>query len=847
MKFRTLFGFGLLVALAASCALNEPAAPEEEQALTIQAGFETVGAGTRVSVDEDYNVTWDEGDEISIFYRNTANLRFVLAGEPGGTSAVFKSAGGFGIGERIPYLCGFYPYSADVKLTQDGDFSIEWPAEQVYAEHGYGPGANPMVAVSESDKLYFRSIGGYLVLPLWGDKVAVESITLKGNGGEPLSGPATVYAGPSSAPSVYMGEDAGDQIVLVCKKPVLIGETEEDATPFWFVIPPTCFYEGFTISVLCTSGEVLEFSAEDQEETYQVERNTLFSMDPLCIKAAVINVTGVTVEPEELSLIVEETAQLTATIAPEDATFQTVTWSSSNPDVADVDDDGFVTAVAEGEATITVTTDDGELTAECIVTVSPKPVTGITVEPATLVLAVGDDEEITWEIEPADAGNQDVSWYIEGEEGIITYDNGVITAIGVGTATLWIETDDGHFTGGCTVTTYMPGRNLPYEETFENDFGDLDFYDVANNEEFDVWTYSGQYGAVGTGYVDLDGDGMKEYYQAESHLVTPYLDLRDETQVILYFHYAINFGVASSYDNQFWLEVTDGAETTRIAVPNLPTQGSWSYRDAAVDLSPFCGKTVRIEFVYNSIGLTDAAPTVEIDHIKVSTEKVPATITAPITLTTTVGKTPQLVVSTNSDGTLQFFSNDESVVTVSETGVVEAIGEGVATITISVPETACYAAATVYCEATVLEVPTVDYETVYTSNVDLSASTTGSVSASTCKVKYGNDSFDGLKGGTGSAAGAVAVTVPKGTTKLHLHAFAWKGDTVTLTVSGATSSPTSINISANAGVSGNSPYTVTTLDGSYYCLNLSNVTSNTIVVLKATKGKRFVVWGVNAE
>ena len=89
-----------------------------------------------------------------------------------------------------------------------------------------------------------------------------------------------------------------------------------------------------------------------------------------------IPVTGVSLDKAELSLTTDGTAQLTATVKPENATDQSVTWTSSDTDIATVSDTGLVTAVAPGTATITVTTTDGEKTAACTVTVKaeePEP------------------------------------------------------------------------------------------------------------------------------------------------------------------------------------------------------------------------------------------------------------------------------------------------------------------------------------------------------------------------------------------------------------------------------------------------------------------------------------------
>ena len=65
-------------------------------------------------------------------------------------------------------------------------------------------------------------------------------------------------------------------------------------------------------------------------------------------------------DPGLASLFTGDTATLTATVQPSNATNQNVTWSSDKPDVATVDAAGKVTAVGAGTATITVTTADGE-------------------------------------------------------------------------------------------------------------------------------------------------------------------------------------------------------------------------------------------------------------------------------------------------------------------------------------------------------------------------------------------------------------------------------------------------------------------------------------------------------
>lgn len=83
-----------------------------------------------------------------------------------------------------------------------------------------------------------------------------------------------------------------------------------------------------------------------------------------------IPVTGVTVSPGSMTLSEGESAELEVSVEPENATSQSVIYSSSDTDVATVDGNGTVYAVSEGEATITVTTEDGGYTASCVVAVS---------------------------------------------------------------------------------------------------------------------------------------------------------------------------------------------------------------------------------------------------------------------------------------------------------------------------------------------------------------------------------------------------------------------------------------------------------------------------------------------
>ena len=172
----------------------------------------------------------------------------------------------------------------------------------------------------------------------------------------------------------------------------------------------------------------------------------------LTVNAATVSVTGVTLEPTSLSLFTDGSETLTATVEPGNATNKNVTWSSSDETIATVDNNGTVTAVGAGEATITVTTEDGCKTATCIVTVTV-PVTGVTLEPTSLSLFTGDTAPLTATVQPSDATNQNVTWSSDKPE-VATVDNGKVTAVGAGEAT--ITATAGGITATCVVHVRKP-------------------------------------------------------------------------------------------------------------------------------------------------------------------------------------------------------------------------------------------------------------------------------------------------------------------------------------------------------------------------------------------------------
>ncbi|WP_395014443.1 glycosyl hydrolase family 95 catalytic domain-containing protein, partial [Robinsoniella peoriensis] len=167
----------------------------------------------------------------------------------------------------------------------------------------------------------------------------------------------------------------------------------------------------------------------------------------------IVEVESVSVEPAALSLTEEETRNLAHTITPSNATNQNVSWSSDNEAVATVSQAGVVTAIKEGTANITVTTESNNKTATCIVTVTRKgiAVAGVKISSSALELKSGASETLTAAVQPENATNQNVSW-TSNNEAVATVDGGIVKAVADGKATITVTTEEGGFTATCEVT-----------------------------------------------------------------------------------------------------------------------------------------------------------------------------------------------------------------------------------------------------------------------------------------------------------------------------------------------------------------------------------------------------------
>ena len=167
-----------------------------------------------------------------------------------------------------------------------------------------------------------------------------------------------------------------------------------------------------------------------------------------------VHVSNITLDRANYSFNVGEVIQLNATVYPTNATNKSITWTSSNPSKAVVDSNGLVIAIGLGTVTITATTVDGRKTANCVLTISEPyvDVSSISLNRVNEGMLVGDTLQLNTTISPSNATNKNVAWSSNRTSVASVNSNGLVTANGIGLATITVTTEDGNKTAICSVT-----------------------------------------------------------------------------------------------------------------------------------------------------------------------------------------------------------------------------------------------------------------------------------------------------------------------------------------------------------------------------------------------------------
>ena len=357
-----------------------------------------------------------------------------------------------------------------------------------------------------------------------------------------------------------------------------------------------------------------------------------------------IDAEEVTLSQSELKLNKGDKGKLVMTVTPADFTDE-VTWKSSDPDVVTVDDSGQISAKSVGEATVKVQV--GNVSASCSVTVV-QPVTSISLDKKSLEMDALDTYQLTARVSPSDAADKSVRWSSSDEKIASVDENGLVTALKKGNATITVEAQDG---SGVSSTCSVTVKNTAHVAA---DVSEMESPHPYENNCSDFWVYT------------LNGaDGLSVTFDAQT-------ELEDQ------FDYLHIFNAAGEEIGQY-----TGTELAGQTV-HVP------------------GDTVKLQLISDDAG---PARGFKVSSITADgTQKLPQVISGTASYEKTYGDENFILDAqlTQGDGSLSYRSEDENVVTVSGDGKVTIVGIGKTNIVVTASETAAYNKAEKYISISII-------------------------------------------------------------------------------------------------------------------------------------------------
>ena len=155
-------------------------------------------------------------------------------------------------------------------------------------------------------------------------------------------------------------------------------------------------------------------------------------------------IESIKIEPKAVSVAKTKEVKVTAVITPTDAVSKELEWTSSDPNIATVNNDGTIKGINKGQCKIIASTKDKKVSAECDVTVTQS---AITLESSQINLLLNDKATINYQAYPEDLS---IQWE-SSDPSIATVNNGEVSGLKIGTATITAKSPDGEAQASCTV------------------------------------------------------------------------------------------------------------------------------------------------------------------------------------------------------------------------------------------------------------------------------------------------------------------------------------------------------------------------------------------------------------
>lgn len=288
-----------------------------------------------------------------------------------------------------------------------------------------------IVTINEDGTLHAVAAGEAIVSatssdPACTEKVACNVVVHKGVSSITLSSEKEVIyeAGKVKLTAEVLPEDAENREIIWSTSNEEVASVEQDGTVNFVGIGQA------VITCMATDGS--EILSECKIQTVKGVKSVTLSLNAATL---LLGADGAL-----------STVALNETVQPEDATYQAVTWSSSDESIAKVDENGIVQAISIGKATIFAYSTDPRVSdtvkASCIVTVG-NAISSISFSDITGDIAKGKSQKILVTISPEDVFNSTLKWESSNENVLKVDSSGTVKAVDVGKATITCSATDG--------------------------------------------------------------------------------------------------------------------------------------------------------------------------------------------------------------------------------------------------------------------------------------------------------------------------------------------------------------------------------------------------------------------
>lgn len=169
-----------------------------------------------------------------------------------------------------------------------------------------------------------------------------------------------------------------------------------------------------------------------------------------------INATAISLDVKSLELLVDEEVVLTYKITPDNTTNKQITWSSTDTNIATVDNTGKVKAIGVGETKITTKTNN-LISDVCDVKVNPVKATTISLNQNSISMEISDKQTLIVNFTPANTTNKKIIWNSSNPTIASVSETGEVTGEGEGEAVITAKSDDGDFTANCNINVKLKG------------------------------------------------------------------------------------------------------------------------------------------------------------------------------------------------------------------------------------------------------------------------------------------------------------------------------------------------------------------------------------------------------